>query len=551
LASYDVVLIHPPSLYDFRREIWFPGPIARTVPNYTPVFMMFPIGLISIGAYLQDQGVKVKIFNLAEKMATDKDFNAEQFLQGLDSKVYAIDLHWAIHSQGAIKVAEICKNYHPDSKIILGGLTATCFAEEIVSSFPFVDCVIRGEGEEPLFRLINNIEKTDVLRQTPNLTFLDRERGIARTETLPVLDDIDSLDFTRLELVEPNARTLTSPIFKTRLWNLPICRGCTLNCATCGGSSYSYKKLMNRYSPAFRSPKKLLEDFTILDKERVDSIFLFQDPRLGGEKYVRQLLDTLKGSRWSHIRNVGLELFYPADRSFIRYLSENKPAENVGLSISPESGVDSVRRVHGRNYSNGDLLRTCQYCRELNVPLGVFFMIGLGHETFKTMRQMWSIWKKIGSIEKKVKGRYRIFTDFGPMIFLDPGSLAFDYPERYGYKLKFKRFNDYYRAMRSPHWMHWISYETLDMRTLDLANSIIESSEKLLDIKKEHSMITEKEHKQGKLLVDLDRIFVSEFDEIMKIEDPDKRNKRIRELFEISKDPLLSLSYVLTQSKRT
>jgi len=551
MASYDVVLIHPPSLYDFRREIWFPGPIARTVPNYTPVFMMFPIGLVSIGAYLQDQGAKVKIFNLAEKMVTDKDFNVEQFLQRLDSSIYAVDLHWAIHSQGAIRIAEICKNCHPDAKVILGGLTATCFADEIVSSFQFVDCVIRGEGEEPLLRLVNNIDKADAFRQTPNLTFLDREKGIVKTENLRVLDNIDSLDFTRLRLVEPNTRTLTSPVFRTRLWNLPICRGCTLNCATCGGSSYSYKKLMNRDSPAFRSPKKLLEDFMILDEQRVDSIFLFQDPRLGGEKYVKQLLDTLKGSRWSHIRNVGLELFYPADRSFISYLSENRPAENIGLSISPESGVESVRRVHGRSYANRDLLRTCQYCGEFKIPLGVFFMIGLGRETFETMRQMWSIWKRISLIEKKVKGRYHIFTDFGPMIFLDPGSLAFDYPEKYGYRLKFKKFNDYYQAMRSPHWMYWISYETSNMSTLDLANSILESSQKLLDHKKEYGMITEKEHKQGKLLVDLDRIFVSEFEEIMKIEDLDKRNNRIKELAEISKDPLLSLSYVLTQSKHT
>lgn len=550
MASYDVVLIHPPSLYDFREEIWFPGPTARTVPNYTPVFIMFPIGLISIGAYLQDQGVKVKIINLAEKMVTDKYFNVEQFLQRLDSNIYAIDLHWAIHSQGAIKIAEMCKNYHSDSKIILGGLTATCFADEIVSNFQFVDCIIRGEGEEPLFKLISNINKADAFRQTPNLTFLDRKKGIVRTENLKVLDNIDPLDFTRLKLVEPNTRTLTSPIFKTRLWNLPICRGCTFNCATCGGSSYSYKKLMNRNRPAFRSPKKLLEDFMILDEQRVHSIFLFQDPRLGGKKYVKQLLDTLEGSRWSHIRNVGFELFYPADRSFIRYLSENRPADNIGLSISPESGVESVRRVHGRNYSNEDLLRTCRCCREFNIPLGVFFMIGLGYETSETIRQMWSIWKKISLIEKKVKGRYHIFADFGPMIFLDPGSLAFDYPEKYGYRLKFKRFNDYYQAMRSPHWMHWISYETLNMSTLDLANLILESSEEIINNKKDYGMITEKEHKQRKLRVALDRIFVSEFDEIMKIEDPDKRNDRIKELAEIAKDPLLSLSYVLTQSKK-
>lgn len=115
--------------------------------------------------------------------------------------------------------------------------------------------------------------------------------------------------------------------------------------------------------------------------------------------------------------------------------------------------------------------------------------------------------KKFNLIEKKVKGRYHIFIDFGPMIFLDPGSLAFDHSEKYGYRLKFKSFNDYYQAMSSPHWMYWISYETLNAYTLDLANLILESSEKLLNYKKEWGMITEN---------DLDRIFISEFDEIIK-----------------------------------
>ena len=211
MNEYDIILLHPPSLYDFRRETWFPGPIDRTVPNYTAVFMMFPVGLISIGAYLQDRGIKVKIINLAEKMATDKDFDVEQFLQRLDSRIYGVDLHWSVHSQGSVKIAEICKKYHPDSTIVLGGLTATCFADEIVSNFQFVDCIVRGEAEEPLLQLVNSIGRTDAFQRTPNLTFLNEKREVVRTENLRVVDSLDSLDFTRLDLVEPHTRTLTSP----------------------------------------------------------------------------------------------------------------------------------------------------------------------------------------------------------------------------------------------------------------------------------------------------------------------------------------------------
>ncbi|MEM3404425.1 MAG: cobalamin-dependent protein [Nitrososphaeria archaeon] len=552
MVAYDVVLIHPPSFYDFRREFWFTGPIANTVPICTAVFITFPIGFVSIGSYLQDRGIKVKIVNIAEKMVIDNKFDVEDFLKKLDSNIYAIDLHWVVHSQGAIKVAEICKKNHPDSIVVLGGLTSTYFADEIVSNFQFIDCVVRGEGEEPLFKLVGNIsrfDRTTAFHQTPNLTFVDREKGVVRTDDIKVVETLDSLDFTRLKLVEPGTRALTPPMSKAKLWSLPICRGCTFNCATCGGSSYSYMKLMNRENPAFRSPKKILEDLMILDEQKISSVFLFQDPRLGGRKHVERLIEVLKGKKWSHIRSIGFELFEPADRSFLSYLIENRPADGVLLTISPESGVEGVRRAHGRDYSDDDLLRTCRYCRELNIPLGVFFMNGLGFETYDTIKQGWALWKKINSIEREVRGDHHVFVEFGPMIFLDPGSLAFDHPEKYRYRLRFKQFNDYYQAMiKSPYWAQWISYETLDIDAVGQAKIILDSLEKILDLKKESGMITEEECKQRKLDVELERIFVSEFDKIMKIEDLAERENKIRELDIISKDSTLSRSYVLTQS---
>jgi len=29
--GYDAILIHPPAIYDFRKKVTFPGPIAYTV----------------------------------------------------------------------------------------------------------------------------------------------------------------------------------------------------------------------------------------------------------------------------------------------------------------------------------------------------------------------------------------------------------------------------------------------------------------------------------------------------------------------------------------
>jgi len=143
--TYDAVLIHPPAVYDFRKLPLFPSAMGFTVEQVQ--FTKVPIGLISIADYLDRHGYKVVIDNLGERMVSDKDFDVEEHISNLTSEVFGIDLHWQHHAQGAIEIARICKKLHPESYIVIGGLTATCFHEEIISKYEFVDAVIRGVGE--------------------------------------------------------------------------------------------------------------------------------------------------------------------------------------------------------------------------------------------------------------------------------------------------------------------------------------------------------------------------------------------------------------------
>lgn len=123
---YDIVFIHPPSVYDFRKQVMFLGPITKTVP-YTPVFIMFPIGLMSMAEYLERNGYRVKIINLGEKMLSEENLDVEQYIKNIEAKFFGIDLHWCIHAQSALEIAKLCKKAHPSSSVIIGGLTATGF----------------------------------------------------------------------------------------------------------------------------------------------------------------------------------------------------------------------------------------------------------------------------------------------------------------------------------------------------------------------------------------------------------------------------------------
>ena len=118
--SVDLVLLHPPSVYDFRQKTILYGPVSDLIPP-SPVFEMYPIGFTTIAEYLERAGYKVRIVNLAVRMLNDKNFDAEKMIKRLKSPVFGIDLHWLVHSHGAIEVAKIVKRCHPEAKVIIGG----------------------------------------------------------------------------------------------------------------------------------------------------------------------------------------------------------------------------------------------------------------------------------------------------------------------------------------------------------------------------------------------------------------------------------------------
>lgn len=520
---YDVLFLHPPAVHDFREKIVFPGQVARTVPFSTSQFITIPIGLLSMAEYLQRNGYKVKIVNLGELMVRDENFDLAHFIKRNEAEIYAIDLHWCVHSQGAIEIARLCKDLQ-DSEVILGGLTATRFHVEIMKKFNFIDAVIRGEAEEPMLQLLRHNDKHDI----PNLTF--RANGEIRVNPMmKVCESIDAYEFTDLDLVEPSDLLLGRGAGKW--WNLPVCRGCIYNCVTCGASAYSYKRLFGRERLAPRNPEKIVEDIQKLRDQGVTLISLFQDPRILGRRYCENLFSTLKEEKID-VDALDMELFAPANEEYLGDLS--KIDVPISLTISPESGVESVRRAHGRPYSNDALLKTVETCQKYHIDIGVFFMLGLAEESFETMENTWNLWEKLyqmsdGSIVKP---------EFGPMILLDPGSLAFDYPGKHGYRLFFKSFEDYYRGMSMPSWSQWISYETRHFSRDNLIGGMTESFERMIDMEEKYRF----HENMDVAYLNLERFKIRAWhaiaDETRNIwrKSPEKKTERLKALDEVFKD---------------
>jgi len=488
----DLALLHAPSVYDFREKAILYGPVADLIPS-SSMFEMYPIGFTSIAEYLEAAGYRVRIVNLAVRMLNDKKFDAEAFISKLEAPLFGIDLHWLVSSHGAIEVARIVKRCHPESKVIFGGFSSSYFYKELMG-YPEVDYVMRGDTtEEPLRQLMACLKDKRQPEDVPNLVWRDEGGKVRENPFSYIPADLSPV------MVGHFANTVRSVIRYRDLasyapfkgWeHYPItavltCKGCNQNCVICGGSAAAFRKFYGRQRAAFRSPEAVAQDIKQIERFSTGPIFILGDLQQAGAEYAYEVLRRLERMR---VKNqLILELFTPAPQELLRQMSRTCP--NFCLEISPESHDPRVRKASGRNYSNEDLERTLADALELGCSrLDVFFMIGLPQQTPKSVMETVDY---CDHLFQKFNGDKRFSPFIAPISpFLDPGSLAFEQPERYGYKVLFKTLEEHRQALVAPSWQYSLNYETNWMNRQQIVDSAYEAILRLNRLRAKYNTIS-------------------------------------------------------------
>ncbi|MBN2720925.1 MAG: TIGR04190 family B12-binding domain/radical SAM domain protein [Proteobacteria bacterium] len=485
----DFLLIHAPTVFDFRRRATLYGPISDVVPS-TPIFEMYPVGFVTLSNYLSRRGFNVRIANLAMRMVRSRTFDPEAFLRRIRPRMFGLDLHWMPHIQGVIEVARLLKRLHPDIPIVLGGLSASYFHREILENYPEIDFVIRGDcAEEPLGDLLDAVKDGGDLSNIPNLTFRRRD-SIVETELSFVPETLDRypMDYRHMFRQAVSHRDIAS-YFPFRKWfAYPItavltCKGCVHNCVTCGGSAYAYKRIGNRTRTAFKDPELIASEVASITGYLNGPIFFLNDILMGGRDHFSRIMDALRPMK---IKSEAMfEFFLPPPRDVLEELAST--FSRFSIEISPESHDVSVRNAFGRPYDNSSLERFIQDasktgCRRLDL----FFMTGLPQQT---MDSVLGTVQYCRSLLSSMEGNMRLVPFISPLApFLDPGSMAFEHPEKHGYRLRCRTVEEHRQAMNAYSWMETLNYETLAMDRRTIAEATYRAAIGLSRLKTEYGL---------------------------------------------------------------
>jgi anaerobic magnesium-protoporphyrin IX monomethyl ester cyclase len=228
-----------------------------------------PLGTLYIATYLRENGIDVSILDESTQGFSLK--GTTDWVKKEDPDILGFSTCSSSGRRAAI-IAERVKRDNPNIIIILGNFYATFNAERILKKYPFVDVIVRGEGEYTSLELAKCLlEKGSNLKKVLGINF--RNNGqITSTPDRPLIKDVDSLPFPDRQLLDFDYHNTTAGIVVApkKFSSFLSSRGCVFHCRFCGC------RRLARDLWRSRSVDNILEELHLLSSQGYKQ-FLFVD----------------------------------------------------------------------------------------------------------------------------------------------------------------------------------------------------------------------------------------------------------------------------------
>ena len=520
MHGFDLLLIHPPSVYDFRDrdDILFAYLSNSDSVHVSPIFEMPPVGMIGIEQHATSLGLLAQFFNVASRMLRDPGFSVEAFFERTPARWVGFDLHWLAHAHGGLALAELYKRIHPGAKTLFGGISATLFHDELVR-YPQVDYVVRGyDTLVPLERLYAAKDDPARLAEVPNLTWkLDGEVRVNEMTHVPRSYGV-GVDWSNVFAADGRKRTP---------YNLVIPQaGCEYSCTWCGGSRYTFSKYMG----LSKGPARVHKPVEELTRE-LGSIA--RSPTRG---HTITMVDFWH--EYEDLFSAASNVFLDDSIQCVHYSLHRLPKLEKGarmargikavFELSPDSHDPEIARAAGRGkYTMAEMEAFIDGLLGEVYSFEIYFLIGLPLQTTDSVLEMVDY---CGHLLAKYKGK-NVNPFVCPMLpFLDPASEISDNADRFGYTISHRTLEDHRRALTSLNWKDRLNYETKWMTRDDLVSVSYEAVRRLTLLKQQHRKLPEVFARSIVSRIDKTRALLGEIDAFQALPEGPERSARQREI---------------------
>jgi radical SAM superfamily enzyme YgiQ (UPF0313 family) len=337
------------------------------------------LGILSLAAVLEQRGDNLRIIDLNRaylKYASSDAISVGRFVEFVAALI--VDCHHSeIYGFGTIcssypltiRIAEAVKTLHRDSVVLFGGPQASVVDVQTLTTFPFVDFILRGEAERSLPSLLQELTGLHRLDRVPGLTHRCGSRP-ERNCNSPAIEDLDSLPSP--------AYHLTGDLIGAKNAALELGRGCPFACTFCSTNDF-FRRNFRLRSPArvLRDMQDIAAEYSIRDFGLVHDMFTVDRRRvvafcqamiLSGEKFT-----------WSCSARTDC-----VDQELLELMAL---AGCVGIFLGVESGSRRMQAIIDKHLDPKQAENVIDTAEQLGIRTTVSLITGFPEETWNDVKQ--------------------------------------------------------------------------------------------------------------------------------------------------------------------
>lgn len=415
-------------------------PFYRFIKYYN---RYFPLGLTYLAAVLRDKGHQVLIYDADANVDkacqmdySDLESKYPEYIKCINNLSHPIwnDVRDTLNDvkpdmvginvfttkiAAAFRVAEIAKTLFNNVPVILGGPHVTVKADESLRINPFIDYVVRGEGELSFVQLADALENKKSLNNITGLSYKINGQ-IHHNPDAEFIQDLDQIPYPAKDLLI-NKNTYTSEDMGLMMTG----RGCPFACTFCSSAGIWKRKTR------FRSVQNVIGEIQQIQAEYDTTQFSFKDDTFTVNR--KRVLEFC-----SEISNKNLKINWECnarvnliDESLLK---EMKSAGCNSIKIGIESGSDRVlKTIMKKGITTTQIKQAANLVRKVGIHWTGYFLMGIPTETKQEMLQTLNLMLHI-------KPDFASLSVFEPY----PGTELHDMGIEAGYMVNNRSLYDYY-----------------------------------------------------------------------------------------------------------
>ena len=327
-----------------------------------------------------------------------------------------------------LAVAKRVKEIHSSAFVVMGGCHVTFMAQECLDESPYVDAVVRGEGELTFLELAQAREQHGSLQHIAGISHRDGDgSAVLHNPDRPFIADLDRLPMPARHLIPLHAYDQGGVIFTSR--------GCPHACIFCAASAMSGR----RYR--IRSAGRVVDEMEQLVRDHgFDHISILDDT-------FTALPRRLTLPICQEIERRGLRLTFDcesrADVATPELCDVLVHAGCVGIQFGIESGSQTVLDASHKGITLDQARNAVRWAKAAGIKSIICsFILGHVHDTVETIRETTCFWQEL----KEWGATQILFAPLTPF----PGTDIYQRRTEYGlviHETDWSKFNTYTPVM--------------------------------------------------------------------------------------------------------